>query len=35
VDNYPADTITTFACGTTRVSYIWTGLGYRKVTIAK
>lgn len=35
VDNYPADTITASACGASRVSYIWTGLGYRKVTLAK
>ena len=35
VDNYPADTITTLTCGANQVSYIWSGIGYRKVTVGK
>jgi hypothetical protein len=34
-NNYSADAITTFVCGTTRVSYLWSGNGYYKVTVAK
>jgi hypothetical protein len=34
-NNYSADAITTFVCGKTRVSYLWSGNGYYKVTVAK
>ena len=34
-NNYSADALTTYICGTTRVSYLWSGNGYYKVTVAK